>query len=160
MISKKSNSETEANIKTTIAQIEKKILDNQLLLQNSLEQKLASVVGGIEAKCQSLQDKTNKKTEEADVKFESSGADLKKSSEDLYTETQSFNNQYKDHFVGKLQVANARIAELTASQSASVVVKFANEIKATNDTIIANVVANLKNALQPILQVVDHICRA
>lgn len=118
---------------------------------------MASAVSRIEAKCQSLHEETNKKIDEAVAKFESLGAELKKSIDDLRTETHSFHTQYNSHFLKELQAAQAIVFELTTALSASAIKDFATQLQESNAVMVANVVDKLKCAIRPILQLSNHM---
>ncbi|KAI3739795.1 hypothetical protein L2E82_30207 [Cichorium intybus] len=90
-------------INDSMQKLEKKLLDQQSLIQSSLEQKLESAVTTID-----------KKIEVFTEKVEKSNSEVLKTLQDLRSETQK-----STEFEKQLDEARAKIEELTAAQAAS-----------------------------------------
>ncbi|KAI3691477.1 hypothetical protein L2E82_49838 [Cichorium intybus] len=121
---------------TSIKQSEKQILDQQL-----------------------LKEENKKKMKELVEKVESSNSELMKALQDLRTEAHSWKTQYSTKFEKQLDDANTKIKELTDAQSASEIIKFADELQNTNSSLTDDLVTRLKTALQPLINFADRMTR-
>ncbi|KAI3499751.1 hypothetical protein L1887_35560 [Cichorium endivia] len=123
-------------IKDSIQTLEKKLLDQQTLIQSSLEQKLESAVTVIDKKIKAFTEKV-----------EQSHSEVLKSLQELRSETQK-----STEFEKQLDGARAKIEELTAAQAASDISKFTEELQRTNAVLTQDMAGKLKAALQPLIK--------
>ncbi|KAI3752398.1 hypothetical protein L2E82_24418 [Cichorium intybus] len=130
-------------IKDSVQQLEKRLVDQQDKIRSSFEHKLVSAVAEVDKKIQTFAEKV-----------EHSNSKVMKALQELRSETQQ-----STKFEKQLDEARANIEELTATQAATEITKFTEELQKTNAVLNQDMVTRLRTVLQLLINFADRIAR-
>ncbi|KAI3494522.1 hypothetical protein L1887_40729 [Cichorium endivia] len=131
-------------IKDSVQQLERKLMDQQSKIQSSFEQKLEFAVANIDKKIGAFAEKA-----------EQSHYQVMKALQELQSDTQQ-----STKFEKQLDEASAKVEELTAAKAASEISKFTEELQRTNAVLNQDMTIRLRTILQPLINFADRLTRS